>query len=159
MKTGTRHEARGARAFILALTMAVFATGAWAKLPPPPPLDEKGIAAAEEKKAKDAATAEKAKADQLAAEERTVKNYQSNMKAAGKPIPKPTPIVAAAAPAATAAQPMPGPGAAKGTPTPGDKAGATGAVDARGHEKGAMTPAGNTPPKGTDTPEDAKKKK
>ena len=28
-----------------------------------------------------------------------MKNYQGNMKKAGKPIPKPTPIVAAAAPA------------------------------------------------------------
>ena len=128
---------------------------AWAKLPPPPPLDDKAKAAAEEKKAKDAATAEAAKAEQVAAEERTVKNFQANMKKAGKPIPKPTPIVAAAAPAT---QPMPGPGAAKGTPTPGDKPGSTGAVDARGHEKGAMTPSGNTPPKGTDTPTDAKKK-
>jgi hypothetical protein len=136
---------------------ALFLSGsiAWAKLPPPPPLDEKGKAAAEEKKAKDAAAAEKAKADQLAAEENTVKNYHANMKKAGKPIPKPTPIVAAAA---TATQPMPGPGAAKGTPTPGDKAGSTKAVDAKGHEKGAMTPSGNTPPKGTDTPTDAKKK-
>ena len=129
-------------------------TIAWAKLPPPPPLDEKGKAAAEEKKAKDAATAEAAKADQLAAEERTVKNFQANMKKAGKPIPKPTPVVAAATPP----QLMPGPGAAKGTPTPGDKPGSTGAVDARGHEKGAMTPSGNTPPKGNDTPTDAKKK-
>ena len=129
-------------------------TIAWAKLPPPPPLDEKGKAAAEEKKAKDAATAEAAKADQLAAEEKTVKNFQANMKKAGKPIPKPTPVVAAATPP----QLMPGPGAAKGTPTPGDKPGSTGAVDARGHEKGAMTPSGNTPPKGNDTPTDAKKK-
>ena len=127
---------------------------AWAKLPPPPPLDEKGKAAAEEKKAKDAATAEVAKADQLAAEERAVKNFQGNMKKAGKPIPKPTPVVAAATPP----QLMPGPGAAKGAPTPGDKPASTGAVNAQGHEKGAMTPAGNTPPKGTDTPADAKKK-
>ena len=38
-------------------------------------------------------------------------------------------------------------------------AGAKGAAaSAQGHEKGAMTPAGNTPPKGNDTPTDAKKK-
>jgi hypothetical protein len=139
---------------------ALFLAGsiAWAKLPPPPPMDaaQKAVAdqKAEEKKTKDAATAAQAKADAAAAEEATIRNYQANMKKAGKPIPKPTPVIAAA----PAAQPMPGPGAAKGTPTPGDKAGATGAVDAKGHEKGAMTPAGNTPPKGTDTPTDAKKK-
>jgi len=28
----------------------------------------------------------------------------------------------------------------------------------KGHEKGAMTPSGNTPPKGNDMPADAKKK-
>jgi hypothetical protein len=142
----------------LVMALALASTTAWAKIPPPPPPDEKAKAAAEEKKAKDAITAEKAKADQLAAEEKAVKNYQANMKKAGKPIPKPTPIVAAAAPA----QPMPGPGASKGVETgkPGAAAAQAGkpAVDAKGHEKGAMTPAGNTPPKGTDTPKDAQKK-
>lgn len=142
----------------LALAFTLATAGAWAKIPPPPPPDEKAKAAAEEKKAKDAIVAEKAKADQLAAEENTVKNYQANMKKMGKPIPKPTPIIAAAAPA----QPMPGPGAAKGVETgkPGAAAAQAGKgpVDARGHEKGAMTPSGNTPPKGTDTPLDAKKK-
>ncbi|MGZ5114301.1 MAG: hypothetical protein ACXWHB_15260, partial [Usitatibacter sp.] len=68
----------------------------------------------------------------------------------------PTPVAAVTPP-----QVMPGPGAAKGAPT--GKAGAAAApagaaVDAKGHEKGAMTPAGNTPPKGNDTPTDAKKK-
>ena len=140
----------------VALALAFAATAAWSKLPPPPPLDEKGQAAAEEKKAKDAAAAAKAKEDQVAAEERTVKNYQANMKAAGKPIPKPTPIVAASAPP----QIVPGPGAAKAAETP-NKSGTTAsppAANVQGHEKGAMTPAGNTPPKGTDTPQDAKKK-
>jgi membrane protein involved in colicin uptake len=130
-----------------------FTATAWAKIPPPPPPDEKAQAAAAEKKAKDAAAAEKAKADQAAAEERAVKNFQANLKKAGKPIPKPTPIVAATTPV----QAVPGPGAAKGAPTPG-AAGAGAPVSAKGHEKGAMTPAGNTPPKGTDTPADAKKK-
>jgi hypothetical protein len=88
-------------AYAVAFTLGVAA--AWAKLPPPAPLDEKGKAAAEEKKAKDAVAAEKAKAAQAGAEERAVKNYQGNMKKAGKPIPKPTPIVAAAAPAPAAA--------------------------------------------------------
>ena len=93
MKAGMRHEAWGVKAAIAAFALA-FASVAWAKLPPPPPLDEKGKAAAEEKKAKDAAAAEKAKADQAAAEEYAIKNYQANMKKAGKPIPKPTPIIA-----------------------------------------------------------------
>lgn len=112
--------------------------GAWAKIPPPPPPDEKAKAAAEEKKAKDAAAAEKAKAAQAAAEERAVQNYQANMKKAGKPIPKPVPVVAATPP-----QIMPAPAAG---------------ASAKGHEKGAMTPAGNTPPKGNEMPADAKKK-
>ena len=142
------------KAATLAIAIAVGCGAAWAKIPPPPPPDDKAKAAAEEKKAKDAAAAEKAKADQASAEDRMIKNYQGNMKKAGKPIPKPTPVVAAATPP----QVMPGPGAAKGTPTPGDKPGATGAVDARGHEKGAMTPQGNTPPKGNEMPADAKKK-
>ena len=43
------------------------------------------------------------------------------------------------------------PGAATTAPAP--------ATSAKGHETGAMTPAGNTPPKGTDTPKDAQKKK
>ena len=137
----------------IAAVLALGASIAWAKLPPPPPPDEKAKAAAEEKKAKDAATAAKAKEDQAAAEDKAVKNFQANMKKAGKPIPKPTPIAAAAP-----AQPMPPPAGGKATPTPGGSAN-TGAVDAKGHEKGAMTPQGNTPPKGTDTPEDAKKKK
>lgn len=126
---------------------------AWAKIPPPPPPDEKGKAAAEEKKAKDAAGAVKSKADQAAAEDNAVKNFQANMKKAGKPIPKPTPVAATTPP-----QLMPGPGAAKGGQTPGAASAAGAAVSAKGHEKGAMTPAGNTPPKGSDTPTDAKTK-
>jgi hypothetical protein len=80
----------------LTAAVAAFALGvaftAQGKIPPPPPLDEKGKAAAEEKKAKDAAAAEKTKAQQVAAEDRAVKNFQGNMKKAGKPVPKPTPI-------------------------------------------------------------------
>ena len=139
---------------VLALTLGSAAT--WAKIPPPPPPDEKAKAAAEEKKAKDAVVAEQAKADQAAAEDKAVKNFQANMKKMGKPIPKPTPVVAATPP-----QLMPGPGAAKGQETgkPGNNQTATqGAPSVQGHEKGAMTPSGNTPPKGNDTPTDAKKK-
>jgi hypothetical protein len=122
---------------LLAFTLGTGA--AWAKIPPPPPPDDKAKAAAEEKKAKDAIAAEKGKADQAAAEDKAVKNFQGNMKKMGKPIPKPTPVVAAIPP-----QLMPVPA----------KAG----TSSQGHEKGAMTPAGNTPPKGDDTPVDAKKK-
>ena len=86
------------KAFICAGAFTLGASVVWAKIPPPPPLDEKGKAAAEEKKAKDAAAAEKAKADQAAAEDKAVKNYQANMKKAGKPIPKPTPVTVASAP-------------------------------------------------------------
>ena len=70
------------RIHVAALAFAFAAGAAWSKIPPPPPPDEK------------------AKADQAAAEDKAVKNFQANMKKAGKPIPKPTPVVAAAAPAA-----------------------------------------------------------
>ncbi|HEY4999009.1 MAG TPA: hypothetical protein VII36_07695 [Usitatibacter sp.] len=126
----------------IALAMTLGVSAALAKIPAPPPappLDDKAKAAAEEKKAKDAVSAEKAKAEQAAAEDKAVKNFQGNMKKMGKPIPKPTPVAAATPP-----QLMPGPA----------KAG----TSSQGHEKGAMTPAGNTPPKGNDTPVDAKKK-
>ena len=57
---------------------------------------------------KDKATAGKAKALQAAAEERAVKNFQANMKKAGRPIPKPTPIVIAVAPPVPATPVKPG---------------------------------------------------
>ena len=83
------------------LVIASFSLAAWAKLPPAPPPDPVAVAAKAEK---DSAAAEKAKVLQAAAEERVVKNYQANMKKAGKPIPKPTPIVVAAAPPALPAK-------------------------------------------------------
>jgi hypothetical protein len=70
-----------------------------AKLPPPPPVDP-AVAAA--KAEKDKATAEKNKADQARYEDKSVANFQQNMRKAGKPVPKPTPIVVAAAPAPAA---------------------------------------------------------
>lgn len=82
------------------LVMACFSYSAFAKLPPPkpaPPLDPVAVAAKAEK---DKAAAEKAKVLQADAEDRAVKNFQANMKKAGKPVPKPTPIVVAAAPGA-----------------------------------------------------------
>ena len=139
---------------ILAFTLGT--TAAWAKIPPPPPPDDKAKAAAADKKVKDDAAAAQGKLDQAAAEDKAVKNFQANMKKMGKPIPKPTPVAAVTPP-----QLMPGPGAAKGQETgkPGDNRTATqGAASVKGHETGAMTPQGNTPPKGNEKPEDAKKK-
>ncbi len=84
------------------IAVACFSVSAFAKLPPAPPPDPVAVAAKAEK---DKAAAEKGKVLQTAAEERAVKNYQANMKKAGKPIPKPTPIIVAAAPTAPAALP------------------------------------------------------
>ena len=90
------------RVLIGSLVFAGFSVSGIAKLPPAPPPDPVAVAAKAEK---DKATAEKGKLLQVAAEERTVKNYQANMKKAGKPIPKPTPIVVAVAPAPASAVP------------------------------------------------------
>ncbi|HXN16184.1 MAG TPA: hypothetical protein VN878_07385 [Usitatibacter sp.] len=127
---------------------------AWAKLPPPPPPDEKAKAAAEAKKAKDAIAAEEAKRDQTSAEDRAVKSFQSTMRKSGRPVPKPTPI--AAAPAALMPGPTPAPAAP--TPTKAGKGASRGMASAKGHEKGAMTPAGNTPANASELPKDAQKK-
>ena len=91
------------RVAAIACALILGAGAAWAKIPPPPPPDEKAKAAAEEKKAKDAAAAEKAKAEQAATEDAAVKNYQSNMRKMGKPVPKPVPVVAKSEPAKGAA--------------------------------------------------------
>lgn len=93
---------------------ACFSASAFAKIPPPPPADPVAVAAKAEK---DKAAAEKGKAQQAAAEENAVKNFQANMKKAGKPIPKPTPIIVAGALAAPAAAPAK-PGAAALKPAP-----------------------------------------
>ncbi len=82
------------------VALALVSAGAFAKLPPAPPPDPAAVAAKAEK---DKAAAEKGKVLQAAAEERAVKNYQANMKKAGKPIPKPTPIIVAVAPVVPAA--------------------------------------------------------
>ena len=106
--------------WIGSLAVAGFSVGAFAKLPPAPPPDPVAVAAKAEK---DKAVAEKGKALQVAAEERAVKNYQGNMKKAGKPIPKPTPIVVAAAPVVVAAKPgaSPANAAAKAPESPAKK--------------------------------------
>ncbi|MFM7461133.1 MAG: hypothetical protein ACKO15_09900 [Burkholderiales bacterium] len=82
---------------VLAACLASVGGHVAAKLPPPPPVDP-AVAAA--KAEKDKATADKAKADLARYEDKSVANFQKNMKNAGKPVPKPTPIaVAASAPA------------------------------------------------------------
>jgi hypothetical protein len=83
-------------ALVAAVTFA--ALSAIAKLPPPPPPTDAQKQAAEEKKAKAAQDAEKAKAELATAEELTVKNFQSNMKQQGKPVPRPVPVAAASTP-------------------------------------------------------------
>jgi hypothetical protein len=85
---------------IILFAGVIFATSAFAKIPPAPPPDPVAAAAKAEK---DKATAEKTKADQARYEDAAVANFQTNMKKAGKPIPKPTPIVVAVAPPAVAA--------------------------------------------------------
>ncbi len=89
---------------------ACFSVVAFAKIPPPPPADPLAVAAKAEK---DKVAADNGKAQQAAAEEHAVSNFQANMKKAGKPIPKPTPIIVAA-PAAAPAKPA----AAALTPAP-----------------------------------------
>ena len=79
------------------IAVVLFSVSAFAKLPPAPPPDPVAVAAKAEK---DKVAAEKAKVLQAASEDKAVKNYQANMKKAGKPIPKPTPIVVALAPPA-----------------------------------------------------------
>jgi hypothetical protein len=85
--------------FVLACFVATIGASALAKIPAAPPPDP-AVAAA--KAEKDKAAAEKAKALQAASEDKAVKNFQANMKKAGKPIPKPTAIIVAAAPAPVA---------------------------------------------------------
>ena len=89
---------------------ACFSAITFAKIPPPPPADPVVVAAKAEK---DKVAADNGKAQQAAAEEHAVSNFQANMKKAGKPIPKPTPIIVAA-PAAAPAKPA----AAALTPAP-----------------------------------------
>ena len=81
---------------------ACFSAAIFAKIPPPPPAPPADPVAVAAKAEKDKAVADKGKAQQSAAEALAVKNFQANMKKAGKPIPKPTPIVVAGAPAAPA---------------------------------------------------------
>lgn len=87
-----------------ALVVACFGV-AVAKLPPAPPLTDAQKAAAEEKKAKDAAAAEAGKVAQARAEDRTAARYFSEMKAKGKAVTpaQMPPSTAGATPVAKAA--------------------------------------------------------
>ncbi len=108
------------RLLLASLVVACSSFTALAKLPPPPPAPPPDPIAVAAKAEKDKAVAEKAKAVQVAAEERAVKNFQANMKKAGKPIPKPTPIIVATAPLVPAVAVKPG--AVPVTATPAAKA-------------------------------------
>ena len=101
---------------MLAAAMVVTSFGvAVAKLPPPAPLTDAQKAAAEEKKAKDAAGAEAAKSAQARAEDRVAARYIAGQKAKGKVV---TPQLGPSAPAskATPAKPVPAPAKPAATP-------------------------------------------
>ena len=87
------------RALLAAGIVVATFGAAVAKLPPPAPLTDAQKVAAEEKKAKDAATAEAAKAQQAKAEDRVSARYFAEMKAKGKAVPpaQMAPTAAAAA--------------------------------------------------------------
>ena len=113
---------------LLAAGMVVATFGiAIAKLPPAPPMDEKAKVAAEEKKAKDAATAEAVKGQQAKAEDRVAARYIAEQKAKGKMItPQMGPtVVASVVPAKGVVPP------AKGAPAAAAKAAAPGAAPAK----------------------------
>jgi hypothetical protein len=90
------------RALIAAALVVGMFGAAVAKLPPPAPLTDAQKAAADEKKAKDAAAADLAKAQQAKAEDRVAAHYFADMKAKGKAVSPPHALPAAAAPAAPA---------------------------------------------------------
>jgi len=104
-----------------ALVLAAFGV-AMAKLPAPPPLTDAQKVAAEEKKAKDAATAELAKQQQARAEDRVAARYIAEQKAKGIIV---TPQMGPASAAATAAAaPAAAPGKAGATPAKAPEAAA-----------------------------------
>ena len=88
------------RALIAAALIVGLFGAAVAKLPPPAPLTDAQKAAADDKKAKDAAAAEVAKAQQAKAEDRVAARYFAEMKAKGKAVPPPQALPAPAGPPA-----------------------------------------------------------
>lgn len=130
------------RALLAAGFLVVSFGVALAKLPPPPPMDEKGKATAEEKKAKDTAAAEAAKAAQAKAEDRVVARYIAEQKAKGIMV-QPTPIASTGGAVMTA----------QGNTPAGSATGQS--ADA----KGAAKPAGaSAPATGADAAKDSNKK-
>jgi hypothetical protein len=103
------------------LVLAAFSM-AMAKLPAPPPLTDAQKVAAEEKKAKDAAAAAKAKEQQAKAEDRVAARYIAEQKAKGVNVTPqmgpgiPAPPAAAPAAAAPAAPAVAAPASAGATP-------------------------------------------
>jgi len=94
---------------ILAAALVVVTFGvAVAKLPPAAPMTDEQKAAGAEKKAKDAAAAEVAKAQQAKAEDRVVARYIAEQKAQGKVV---TPQMRPASAAVPAAPAVPAPAA------------------------------------------------
>jgi len=93
------------RALIAAALVVMTFGWAVAKLPAPAPLDDKAKAAAEEKKAKDAAAADLAKAQQARAEDRVVARYIAEQKAKGKTVTPQMGPASQPAPAGAAAKP------------------------------------------------------
>ena len=88
------------RALIAAALIVGPFGAAVAKLPPPAPLTDAQKAAADDKKAKDAAAAEAAKVQQAKAEDRVAARYFAEMKAKGKAVPPPQALPAPAGPPA-----------------------------------------------------------
>jgi hypothetical protein len=99
------------RALLAAGLVAVSFGIAVAKLPPAPPMDDKAKAAAEEKKAKDAAAADAGKAQDAKAQDRVAARFIAEQKANGKVVtPQMGPaVMAAATPAAKTAAPTAAP--------------------------------------------------
>ncbi|GMU73653.1 MAG: formate dehydrogenase [Burkholderiales bacterium] len=91
---------------LIGATLVVACFGvAVAKLPAPPPLTDAQKAAAEEKKAKDAATAEANKQLLVRTEDRVAARYYADMKAKGKSVAPPQMPAGAPAPAPAKAAP------------------------------------------------------
>ena len=101
------------------MVLATFAV-AMAKLPASPPLTDAQKVAAEEKKAKDAATAELVEQQQARAEDRVAARYLAEQKAKGNNV---TPQMGPTA-AAAAATPAAAPGKAGATPAKAPEAAA-----------------------------------
>ncbi|MEO7158343.1 MAG: hypothetical protein ABI039_12315 [Vicinamibacterales bacterium] len=130
---------------LLAAGLVVVSFGiAVAKLPPAPPLTDEQKAAAEQKKAKDAAAADVAKVLQARAEDRVAARYIAEQKAKGITV-QPTPIAASAAPPVTTAQ---------GNTPAGSTTGQS--AEANAPAKPASQPS--APATGPDTSKDSSKK-